>query len=372
MNSSILHLGQGNQLPVGYCTGVSLHSHTLHSKESLNFINDAASRSKVLGTVLHCAQARRRKIHGKELDLNRGWWTPPLAPMDALRIEMSQLESIDLKPMVSLSDHDDIEAGMSLQAVDASRQIPISVEWTVPFERTFFHVGIHNILPQHARMLMRCLEEFTAAPNPAKLGTLLSDLDSNPSTLIIFNHPLWDEKGIGADLHGESVDSFLRRHGAYIHAFELNGLRPWHENDLTTRLAAHWRKPVISGGDRHAVEPNAILNITNASTFAEFVEEVRRNKCSNILVMPHYHEGHVRRIFRNVLDVFRTYDDHGLGWTEWCDRVFFTSEEGEVRSLRGYWGETPPPPVAIFSGLMRIRGQFFPQTTLRGATWGGN
>lgn len=365
MKPSILHVPQGNTLSRRFHTGVSLHSHTLHSKESLNFINHASQHSALLRAVLRHGEARYRKIHGKELDLKRGWWTPPLAPLDALGVESAQIESMGLDSLVSLSDHDDIEAGMSLQALDASRKVPISVEWTVPFGTTFFHIGVHNILPMHARMVMGCLEEFTARPNPANLGTILSDLHSHPATLIIFNHPLWDEKGIGAALHRETVLDFLRQHHEFIHAFELNGLRPWHENDLAIQLAAQWNKPVISGGDRHAVEPNAILNATNARTFAEFVEEVREDQHSEVLVMKHYHEGHVSRIFHNMLDVFRTYDDHGRGWTEWGDRVFFTSEAGEVRSLRQYWGENPPAAVAIFAGFMRLAGQMPAKGTFR-------
>jgi hypothetical protein len=285
--------------------------------------------------------------------------------MDGFRVEARQIENLDLKPLVSLSDHDDIEAGMSLQAMNATREVPISVEWTVPFFTTFFHIGVHNILPQHARLVMQHLEEFTANAAACNLDTLFSDLDTFPSTLIVFKHPLWDEKGIGAGPHRQAVEAFLARFSSFIHAFELNGLRPWHENDLTIRLATEWRKPVISGGDRHTLEPNAILNVTNAATFAEFVEEVRVDRHSDVLVLPHYHQRHSSRIFRNMLDVFRTYESHGRGWTEWGDRVFFTSEEGEVRSLKEYWGEKPPPSVALFAEFMRLVGQIPSRTLLR-------
>jgi hypothetical protein len=367
MKPSILHLGQGNQLTHRFRTGVSLHSHTLHSKESLVFIEHASKRSALLRAVLREGRERYRKIHGKELDLNRGWWTPTLAPMDAFRVESAQIENLGLTPLVSLSDHDDIEAGMSLQAMDATREVPISVEWTVPFGTTFFHIGVHNILPQHARLVMQHLEEFTARPETDRLCTLFSDLDAFPSTLIIFNHPLWDEKGIGADLHRQTVESFLARFSPFIHAFELNGLRPWHENDQAIKLAAHWRKPVISGGDRHTLEPNAILNVSNAANFAEFVEEVRVDGHSDVLVMPHYHEGHASRIFHNMLDVFRTYEGHGRGWKEWGDRVFFTAEHGEVRSLKDYWGEKPPPSIALFAGFMQFVGQLPRRASFRNA-----
>ena len=76
----------------GYRTGISLHSHTLHSHESLDFIYFAARRFAPLRQVLREGERRYRKIHGTELDLNRGWWTPPLAPLDAFQLETAQLE----------------------------------------------------------------------------------------------------------------------------------------------------------------------------------------------------------------------------------------------------------------------------------------
>src|SRR5262245_4675358 len=129
----------------GYKTGISLHSHTLHSRESLDFIDHASRKSALLRCVLRQGQARYRAVHGRELNLRRGWSTPPLAPLDAYDLEARQLESMGLTPLVSLTDHDDIEAPMSLQAVAQGQRIPISVEWTVPYGPTFFHFGVHNL-----------------------------------------------------------------------------------------------------------------------------------------------------------------------------------------------------------------------------------
>lgn len=267
------------------------------------------------------------------------------------------MESAGLHPLVSLTDHDDIEAGMSLQAMDASRSVPISTEWTVPFGVTYFHLGVHNMLPQHARMLMRRLEEFTASPDPAHLGMVLEDLHSHPATLIVFNHPLWAPRGVHADLHRQEAEEFLRLHGEFVHALELNGLRPWAENQAVIQFAERWKQPLISGGDRHALEPNAVINVSNAGTFAEFVQEVRRDGHSNVVALEHFHEGYGARVFHNMLDVFRTYDNHGRGWAEWGDRVFFKSDTGEVKSLRQYWGDNPPPAVGLFANFMRFAGQ---------------
>ena len=49
--------------------------------------------------------------------------------------------------MVSITDHDDINAPMLLRSLESALgAIPVSVEWTVPFHETSFHIGIHNLL----------------------------------------------------------------------------------------------------------------------------------------------------------------------------------------------------------------------------------
>jgi hypothetical protein len=365
MRESNIQVLEAENAPSRYRTGISLHSHTLHSHESLDFIYYAARRSALLRHVLRQGEIRYRKLHGMDLDLNRGWWTPPLAPLDAFVLESKQLEDMGLQPFVSLTDHDSIEAPMSLQAVEPDKHIPVSVEWTVPYQGTFFHIGVHNIAPSRARMLMAHLEAYTSAPGEQRLGELLAELDADPATLIIFNHPLWDEKGVGAGVHRAALDHLLRTRGEFFHALEINGLRPWSENKQVIPLAERWNKPVISGGDRHTLEPNATVNLTNAADFREFVSEVRDDLRSQVLILPHYHEAHSSRIFHNMLDVFRTYDNHGCGWKEWADRVFYSKHDGHVQSLAQMWGDRPPQVVGIFAGFMRFAGHQGVRKTLR-------
>lgn len=362
MSQSSLHFTRGHGKQRGHYanrfrTGVSLHSHTLHSKESLNFIYFASRKSALLRAVLRRGESRYRKVHGAELDLNRGWWTPPLAPLDAYQLEAAQITDMGLTPIVSLTDHDTIDAAMSLQAVESSWNVPVSVEWTVPHGPTFFHIGVHNLLPHYANAMMRRLENFTANPDEVTLVELFDEIHANPQTLLVFNHPLWDEKGVGDRVHHMAALDLLSRIVDYIHAFEINGLRPWSENRKVIRFAEELGKPLISGGDRHAVEPNATINLTNAANFAEFVEEIRETGWSNLLILPQYQQPHASRIFHNMLDVFRPYEDHGHGWVNWDDRVFFTLNDGRIDSLAGIWGDCPPAAVGIFAGLMRFAGQ---------------
>jgi len=102
-------------------------------------------------------------------------------------------------------------------------------------------------------------------------------------------------------------------------------------------LARRFSKPVISGGDRHGLEPNTILNLSNARTFAEFVEEIR-DGYSHVLLTRQYQEPMAMRILQSVDDVLRDYDRHVYG-RHWSDRAFYLCDDGVVRPLGALWGE---------------------------------
>jgi hypothetical protein len=370
MKRTRIHFQWSAEKPrVRFGTGVSLHSHTLHSRESLDFIYRIAKHCAAANWALRRGEARYEFLHGIPLDLRRGWWTPPLAARDAYSVESDQINSLDLAPIVSLTDHDDIEGPMSLQAIEVCRNIPISVEWTVPFRNMFFHLGVHNLPSSSARAIMDRLRAFTESPQQSELAAILAALQAEPGTLTVFNHPLWDETGIGTEQHRSAVVALLSEYGEYLHAVELNGLRPWRENASVIRLARDWAKPAISGGDRHALEPNAILNLTNALDFGEFAADVR-DGWSDVLITSHYRTSHATRIFHNIVDVLRTYENHRLGWTNWADRVFYNLPDGSIASLSQLWGSRPPFAVGMFTGFMHFAGQPPLRHALRAAALG--
>ncbi len=103
------------------------------------------------------------------------WWTPPLSPARAWQLEASQIEkTLGCDALVSLSDHDSIEAGVRLHVLEGMRDCPISVEWTVPYRGTFFHLGMHNLPYMDSAEIMRELAEFTANPEEhSGLGGIL-------------------------------------------------------------------------------------------------------------------------------------------------------------------------------------------------------
>lgn len=320
-------------VPPGCRTAVSLHSHTFHSRESLDFIDRLAADSRLVEAIVRRAKRRYHERHGRILDFRRAWWTPPLSPHAAWELEKRQMEdSLGLRSMVSLTDQENIDAPLSLHVLQECRDVPISVEWTVPYEGTFFHLGLHNIPADTSRAYMAMLGGFTAHPDPAALSSILTHLSETPGVLVVFNHPCWDESRVGHDRHRSLAVRFLQEQKPNVHALELNGLRPVLENRLALRMAREFDKPVVSGGDRHGLEPNTVLNLTNAGSFSEFVEEVRSG-FSQVLVMRHFFEPFAIRVLRTIEDVLGTHDGHQLGWRMWSDRVFYECEDGSTRSL---------------------------------------
>lgn len=351
-----------------FAAGVSLHSHTLHSRECLSFISRVTGNVPYLSREIRRHEEQYRTAHeGRSIDMTRAWWTPPLCARKAWSLEKTQIEyQLGLASMVSLTDHDTIEAGTRLSICETGEAPPISVEWTVPFRRTFFHIGVHNMPRDRARQWMQAMRDFTLAKDGApKLADLLALWNESPDTLVVWNHPLWDEKGVGAGLHWSCAREFLARFGKFLHAMELNGLRPWRENRNVVSFARIANLPVISGGDRHAREPNACLNLTNARTFPEFVEEVRRDGWSRVLFMEHYREPLKLRIIQNMCAVLREDPEHSMGWRRWSDRVFYLCDDGMERSLTELWSRGAPSVVDRFVRLMRITEERWMQSALR-------
>jgi hypothetical protein len=347
-------------------TGISLHSHTLHSRESMEFIGKATANTPWLSGAIQKQREKYRALKGREMDLSRAWWTPPLSARQSWKLEKSQIENgLGLRAHVSITDHDNIDAGLQLRLLDLPNNPPISVEWTVPWRHTFFHLGLHNLPADEAPRIMRELAALTRHPVETRIGEMLDSVHSRAETLIVFNHPLWDEGQIGAALHTECVDSFLARFRPFIHALELNGLRPWKENrDVAAFAASEWI-PVISGGDRHGREPNACVNLTNATTFPEFVEEVRKDGWSDVLFMGQYREALKLRIVQNMCDILEDDPRHSLGWTKWSDRVFYLTDEGIDKSVNELWGKRFPPVVNHFVSLMSLARHSHIQWVLR-------
>lgn len=322
-----------------YRTAVSLHSHTNQSKESLLFIPEFAEKWPLLSWALkeQCKKSRR------PVDFSQAYWTPPLPPKLAFELESNQIEiDLELMSLVSLTDHDSIAAPTALRQLPDAVLVPFAVEWSVPFEGAVFHLGIHNLPESQAHLIMDDLAAYTREPSPPRLMELLSALAEFPDVLIVFNHPLWDQHTLGPAKFLPILDRFLKAHAVFFHALELNAMRSWTENKGVIQLAAVWQLPLISGGDRHGCEPSGALNLTNATTFPEFISEIRRDRLSHIVFMPQYAELLGIRFMQTVIDTIRDYPDHPVGSRRWDERVYHMDFQlGSMRPLSTLW-KAPP------------------------------
>ncbi len=358
----------------GFATGVSLHSHTSVSEETLGFIHAMFVKMPGLKPVFD-HYAARSKRRGLTLDFERANWRPPLQPKMAYDLEAGQVQRLGLNALVSITDHDTIEAAMLLRTVPSSRHIPVSVEWSAPFGQTVFHLGIHNLPSRDGTEWMRRMAAFTAAAQPAlaigeghapcsaasdvMLLRMLRELHEQAQVLIVLNHPLWDLHKTGV-VHVAEVRRFLGEARSCVHALELNGLRHVTENRAVARMAKEMGRLVIAGGDRHGLEPNANLNLTSALSFTEFVEEIRVDRISHVHFMEQYRGRWEQRILHSTLDAVRDFPEFMPGWQRWDERAFHPDREGVMRPLAELWpdGRTPLVMQALVHAvrLGRVRG----------------
>src|ERR1700694_5780004 len=127
--TSISYLWREPNASKGFTTGVSLHSHTSQSKETLDFIAELSNDVPMLRSVMSWFEARSIRTSGIRPDSARSYWTPPLP-----------------------------------RPPPPPRHIPVSLEWTVPFGATSFHLGVHNLPSATGTEWMNRLEIFTSTP----------------------------------------------------------------------------------------------------------------------------------------------------------------------------------------------------------------
>jgi len=310
-------------------TGVSLHCHTEHSKEMLDFIPHYAEKLPIIAHFWGKEQEKYLKKEGKAIDFSTSYWSPPLPAIDVYNIEKKQIEDAGVSSLVSITDHDSIDANIKINQIENS---PISLEWTVPFEYGYFHVGVHNLPADRAESLTETLLGFTfnnEQHTSERLNEMFAMLNELPSVLVILNHPLWDIELVGAERHAILLKNFIRKHGQWIHAFEINGFRSWSENKAVIEMADALGIPVATGGDRHGCKPNTVINLTNAETFEEFAEEIRETRRSEVVLMPEYEHPIHSRQMQSFSEILKLYPDFAEHRRRWFDRVFFDTGDGK-------------------------------------------
>src|ERR1700677_5152387 len=110
--STISYLWRDHNASRGFRTGVSLHSHTNQSSETLDFLANLGNQLSVLRPFLSRMERRSEAVYGIRINYAAAYWTPPMPPRLAFDLERGQVEKLDLAAMVSITDHDNINAPM--------------------------------------------------------------------------------------------------------------------------------------------------------------------------------------------------------------------------------------------------------------------
>lgn len=349
-----------SELPGKGRTGVSLHCHTEHSKEMLDFLPHYAEKLPIIAQFWRRERKNYIKREGRGIDFSTAHWSPPLSAKDVYDIEKRQINDAGLDAIISLTDHDSIEANLIVNEAAPEEPAPISMEWTVPYEYGFFHVGVHNLPKDRAIDITKTLLDFTFVEENQtneRLTELLDMLWEMPGVLVVLNHPLWDIELVGQERHEELLRNFIRTHGRWIHAFEINGFRSWSENKAVIEMAESLGIPIATGGDRHGCKPNTVINLTNADTFEGFVDEIRNEKRSEVVLMPEYkHPLHWRQM-QSFSEILKFYPEFREGRKKWFDRVHFDIGDGHgVRPLSVHWERGGPAWLRVAIWTLGVLG----------------
>jgi len=141
-------------------------------------------------------ERRSEALHGIRINYAAAYWTPPMTPRLAFDLERTQIESLNLNAMVSITDHDNINAPMLLRTIPSARQIPVSLEWSAPTASSLSTLA-STTCPAPMRRMGGYPRGLYGQPREGRLTEILSALNAEPNVLVIFNHPMWDSTSSG-------------------------------------------------------------------------------------------------------------------------------------------------------------------------------
>jgi hypothetical protein len=179
----------------GFTSAVSLHSHTSHSREYMDFIPRVMRKVPAVDRLRRWVEEIHTTRPDRSVRYKDAFWRPPLLPRQAYDLEATQMrETLGLRPLVSITDHDNIEACAELRTLGID--VPFSTEWTIPYQGTVFHIGVHNMPADQAPALEQAMARATTNPTPELLRELFIELDALPDVLVVLNHPLSHEERV--------------------------------------------------------------------------------------------------------------------------------------------------------------------------------
>ena len=96
-----------------------------------------------------------------------------------------------------------------------------------------------------------------------------------------------------------------------------------------------------------------MLNLTQATSFDQFVREVREDRLSVIAAMPHYRRSLTARKLQCAADVIRRHPSNPPHQQHWTGRVTY-ERDGVIRPLSDHWPAGGPLWVRATVGAFRL------------------
>jgi predicted metal-dependent phosphoesterase TrpH len=249
---------------------VSLHNHSCHSIEKLAALNHVVKKTymRPLSGILQSSFGLGgiANLNYAEVTFN-----PPYTPEDVYRMEAESAARWGFQGVhLAITDHDEFAGNLALlqERPDLKGHIAVSEELSLWFHGHLFHLGVCHLPESRAE---ETHAQIQAAARDQRYDELFETLAAS-GCLVVFNHPLlpW-----GPEAKIIPATELLSRYGWAIHALEVNGMRPYEENQRVLELAQQWRKPVVGGGDSHLLVASSILSLSSAATFKDFIAEVK-------------------------------------------------------------------------------------------------
>ena len=131
-------------------------------------------------------ETRCRERYGVVLEFDRRTGDRPCSRA-AYCLEARQIQNLGLEPLVLITNHDTMDGASLLRTLPTSRHIPMSVEWSVEFGQTVFHLGIHTLPSSLAARWMERFRALTTAPDDGQLLMTLRELHTEPQILTVLN-----------------------------------------------------------------------------------------------------------------------------------------------------------------------------------------
>jgi predicted metal-dependent phosphoesterase TrpH len=274
---------------------VSLHNHSCHSVEKLAALNQVVKLAfmRPLSGVLQ----RSFGLDGVDaLNYAEITYNPPYTPEDVYQMEAAAAADWGFDGAhLAITDHDEFAGNIALlrSRPDLNGRIAIGEEVSVWYQRHLFHLGLSG-LPEIG--IDETHNQIQLAARGGRHDELFETIAAS-GCLVVLNHPLvaW-----GPGPEAIPVTDLLTRYGWAIHALEVNGMRRREENDRVLELAHQWHKPLVGGGDSHLLVASSIVSLSNASTFKDFVAEVKDGR-SVPFVTPDYFAPLNWKLFLRVL-----------------------------------------------------------------------